>query len=192
MSDAVNGAATLHALGWDDRLAAALAADAPGLVPGRILAEERGMYSVASADGEHPASPSGRLRHDSELDPTAAWPAVGDWVGLEPLSGSNGAGDHRLVQRVLPRKSAVIRRAPGDRERTAQVLAANVDVVFVVTSANAEFNVRRLERYMSSRTVFAGIAVIFVLMAILYVNLSERLGGGIMAEVGLREPSPFG
>ena len=146
MSDA---SATLRALGWDDRLAAVLAAEAPGLVPGRILAEERGMYSVASADGEHPASPSGRLRHDSELDPTAVWPAVGDWVALEPLSGSNGTGEHRLVQRVLPRKTAVIRRAPGDRERTSQVLAANVDVVFVVTSVNAEFNVRRLERYMT-------------------------------------------
>jgi ribosome biogenesis GTPase len=50
---------------------------------------------------------------------------------------------------VLPRRTAVVRRAPGDRERSSQVLAANVDVVFVVTSVNAEFNVRRLERYMT-------------------------------------------
>jgi ribosome biogenesis GTPase len=147
--------AVLRGLGWDDRLAAALATEAPGLVPGRILAEERGLYSVASADGEHPASPSGRLRFDADLDPTAAWPAVGDWVALEPLAnGGNGgtgarAGEHRLVQRVLPRRTAVVRRAPGDRERPSQVLAANVDVVFVVTSVNAEFNVRRLERYMT-------------------------------------------
>lgn len=146
---------TLRALGWDDRLSALLAAEAPGLVPGRILAEERGLYSVASADGEHPASPSGRLRFDADLDPTAAWPAVGDWVALEPLAGgsngagSNGTGEHRLVQRVLQRRTAVIRRAPGDRERPSQVLAANVDVVFIVTSVNAEFNVRRLERYMT-------------------------------------------
>lgn len=153
---------TLRALGWDDRLAGLLAAQAPGLVPGRILAEERGLYSVASADGEHPASPSGRLRHDADLDPTAAWPAVGDWVALEPLAagsngskgsnvsnGSNGTGEHRLVQRVLPRRTAVIRRSPGDRRMPSQVLASNVDVVFVVTSVNAEFNVRRLERYMT-------------------------------------------
>jgi ribosome biogenesis GTPase len=155
----------LRGLGWDARLASLLAAEGASFVPGRILAEERGLYSVASADGEHPASPSGRLRHDSELDPTAAWPAVGDWVALEALaSGSNGAtfatdpgrgtdttggtGQHRLVQRVLPRRTAVVRRAPGDRERPSQVLAANVDVVFIVTSVNAEFNVRRLERYM--------------------------------------------
>jgi ribosome biogenesis GTPase len=143
-------AATLRALGWDDRLAASLAAEAPGLVAGRILAEERGLYSVASADGEHAASPSGRLRFDAELDPTAAWPAVGDWVALEPMApGAIGAGEHRQVQRVLPRRTAVVRRSPGDRGRPSQVLAANVDVVFVVTSANAEFNVRRLERYMT-------------------------------------------
>jgi ribosome biogenesis GTPase len=150
MSDPSTTAATLRALGWDDRLEALLRTDAPGLVPGRVLAEERGLYQVASADGEHAASPSGRLRHDAELDPSAAWPAVGDWVALEALAvGAGGDGAHRLVQRVLPRRTAVVRRAPGDRKQLAQVLAANVDVVFVVTSANAEFNVRRLERYMT-------------------------------------------
>ena len=150
MTDGISGDSELRALGWDERHAALLAAEWPGLVPGRILAEERGLYSVASADGEYPASPSGRLRHDADLDPAAAWPAVGDWVAMDPLAaGSNGSGEHRLVQRVLPRRTAVIRRAPGDRERPSQVLAANVDVVFIVTSVNAEFNVRRLERYMT-------------------------------------------
>jgi ribosome biogenesis GTPase len=135
---------SLAALGWDERFEALLASEAPGLTPGRILSEERGRYLVASASGDGPASPSGRLRHETELDPTAAWPAVGDWVALEPSSD----GEHR-IQRVLTRRSAVIRGAPGDRRLTTQVLAANVDVVFVVTSANAEFNVRRLERYLA-------------------------------------------
>jgi len=100
---------------------------------------------VASGTGESPATPSGRLRHDTELDPTAAWPAVGDWVGLDPGAG-NG---HRLIQHVLTRRTALVRRAPGDRERPSQVLAANVDVVFVVTSVNQDFNLRRLERYVT-------------------------------------------
>jgi ribosome biogenesis GTPase len=142
----------LHALGWDDRLAAHLATDAPGLHPARILSEERGQYVVASATGEGPASPSGRLRHDTELDPTAAWPTVGDWVALDPTAPgttADGVDGHRLIQRVLPRRTAVIRRSPGDRRLPSQVLAANVDVVFVVTSVNQEFNVRRLERYMT-------------------------------------------
>jgi ribosome biogenesis GTPase len=134
----------LDGLGWDERLATALATEAPGLVPARVLTEERGLYVVAGARGEGPASASGRLRHDAELDPTTTWPAVGDWVALEP-----GDGEHRLIQRVLPRRSAVVRRSPTDRRMPAQVLAANVDVVFVVTSMNADFNPRRLERYLA-------------------------------------------
>ncbi len=144
----------LRELGWDDRLATLLASEAPGLVPGRILSEERGQYLVASAAGDGPASASGRLRHDVELDPSATWPAVGDWVAMEPLGSGTGAvaagaDQHRLIQRVLPRRTAVIRRSPGDRRLPSQVLAANVDTVFVVTSMNADFNVRRLERYMT-------------------------------------------
>ena len=128
----------LPALGWNDRFAALLASEAPGLVPGRILSEERGEYLVASATGEGPASPSGRLRHDTELDPTAAWPAVGDWVALAPFTTDQVGDEHRLIQRVLPRHTAVIRQSPGDRRMPTQVLAANVDVVFVVTSVRSE------------------------------------------------------
>ena len=137
-------AGALAALGWSERLDAILAFEAPGLVPARVLTEERGLYLVAGALGEGPASPSGRLRHDAELDPTAAWPAVGDWVALEP-----GGVEHRLIQRVLPRRTAVVRRSPTDRRLPAQVLAANVEVAFVVTSMNADFNIRRLERYLA-------------------------------------------
>jgi ribosome biogenesis GTPase / thiamine phosphate phosphatase len=148
----VSEAEALRDLGWDERFATLLASEAPGLVPGRILSEERGQYLVASAAGEGPASPSGRLRHDTELDPTATWPAVGDWVALEPIpdrATTDGITEHRLIQRVIPRRTAVVRRAPGDRRLPSQVLAANVDTVFVVSSMNADFNVRRLERYMT-------------------------------------------
>ncbi len=153
----MNETEALRALGWDEPFATLLASEAPGLEPGRILSEERGSYLVATGAGEGPASPSGRLRHEIGLDPTAAWPSVGDWVAMDPLpeagNGTNGASaltaEHRLIQRVLPRRTAVIRRSPGDRRMPSQVLAANVDVVFLVTSVNAEFNVRRLERYLT-------------------------------------------
>lgn len=142
-------AETLRDLGWDERFEALLASEAPGLVPGRILSEERGQYLVATAAGEGPASASGRLRHDADLDPTAAWPAVGDWVALEPLAEGASVAGLRQIQRVLPRRTAVIRRSPVDRKAPSQVLASNVDTVFVVTSMNADFNIRRLERYMT-------------------------------------------
>jgi ribosome biogenesis GTPase / thiamine phosphate phosphatase len=159
---------TLAALGWDARLEAALAAEAAGLVPARVLTAERGLYLVAGSAGEGPASPSGRLRHDAELDPTAAWPAVGDWVALEP-----GDGEHRLIQRVLPRRSAVVRRSPTDRRLPAQVLAANVDVVFVVTSMNADFNLRRLERYLAVAWDSGGTPVVLLSKA----DLADDVAG---------------
>ena len=161
----------LPALGWNDRLAALLASEGPGLVPGRILSEERGEYLVASATGEGPASASGRLRHDTELDPTAAWPAVGDWVALAPFTTDQTGDEHRLIQRVLPRQTAVIRQSPGDRRMPTQVLAANVDVVFVVTSVNAEFNVRRLERYVTVAWESGAVPVVLLSKADLAADL---------------------
>lgn len=163
----------LRHLGWDERLATLLASEAPGLVPGRVLAEDRGQYLVVSADGEGPASPSGRLRHDTQLDPTAAWPAVGDWVALEPLAENGAASALRLIQRVLTRRTAVIRRSPGDRRIPSQVLATNVDVVFVVTSVNSEFSVRRLERYVAVAWESGAVPVVLLSKA----DLADDLAG---------------
>jgi len=92
-----------------------------------------------------PATLAGRLRREAELDPEAILPAVGDWVAL-----ADGAGGAGVVQAVLPRSSAIVRRAPSDHARPTQVLAANVDVAFVVQSMNRDFNVRRLERYLAT------------------------------------------
>jgi ribosome biogenesis GTPase len=135
----------LRSLGWDDRLTGLHAALVPDLEPGRILAEERGHYLVATARGELAGSASGKLRYAAETDSSIEWPAVGDWVGLEP---STDAGE-ALVHAVLPRRTAVVRRAPSDRGAPTQVLAANVDTVFIVSSLNGELNLRRLERYLA-------------------------------------------
>jgi ribosome biogenesis GTPase / thiamine phosphate phosphatase len=127
-------------LGWQTGHESAFATHAGnGHEPGRVVAEERGLVKVATADGEQSATLAGRLRHAAELDPAVELPVVGDWVAV--LDG--------VVHAVLPRRSAVIRRAPGDHARPTQVLAANVDVAFLVTSLNAEFNLRRLERYVA-------------------------------------------
>jgi ribosome biogenesis GTPase len=155
-------------LGWDDRFAAHLEAEAAGLEPGRVVAEDRGQYLVAWDGGEGPASPSGRLRHETTMDPTLAWPAVGDWAALEPAPSSQ----HRLIHHVLPRRTALIRRAPGDRGSQSQVLAANVDTVFVVTSANADFNLRRLERYLAVAWESGARPVILLSKADLAADLS--------------------
>lgn len=110
----------------------------PSLTAARVVAEHRGAHEVMTADGPRWSQTTGGLRHRarSRLD----LPAVGDWVAL----GRDGR-----IEAVLPRKSALVRKAAGQR-LDAQVIAANVDWIFVVTSANAEFNPRRIERYLSA------------------------------------------
>jgi ribosome biogenesis GTPase / thiamine phosphate phosphatase len=136
----------LTAWGWDPHLEAAFAGQATdGLEPGRVVIEDRGSYLVRTADGEVRASVSGRYRHDAEVDADLVFPAVGDWVAL----GGKPEDDHRLVRGVLPRRTSIVRRAPADHGTPEQVLAANVDTIFVMTSLNADLNPRRLERYLA-------------------------------------------
>jgi len=116
---------------------APLAADAGALrLPARVVTEHRGAYRVHDGTNERWASVTGRLRHEAEgpLDR----PAVGDWVVLE------GA----VISAVLPRRTAFVRRAAGEGKKP-QVVAANVDWVFLVSSLNRDFSPRRLERYLA-------------------------------------------
>lgn len=131
------------ALGWGDSLQQELErlrgdrADST-LRPARVVVEHRGAYQLIAEDGPCSAELTGRLRHQAldKLD----LPAVGDWVVLQ----SEGR-----IDAVLPRKSAFVRKAAGDRTEP-QVIAANIDRVFIVTSANTEFNPRRIERYIAA------------------------------------------
>ena len=104
----------LRGLGWTPELAENIE---PGLVPGRVAAAHRAAFDVWTEDGAVRSRLPGRALHDG-LDG-----AVGDWVGL-----SDG-----LIRAVLPRRSAIVRNAAG-LTTTAQTLAANVDVAFVVSS----------------------------------------------------------
>jgi len=133
---------TLDQLGWS----AAFAADhaphlAAGREPARILAEDRGSYVVRTATGERRASITGRFRHEAAGDPSA-FPAVGDWVAID------GGPDDGSIHAVLPRRTSIVRQASGKRT-AAQVVGANVDVVFIVVSLNLDLNMRRLERYLA-------------------------------------------
>jgi ribosome biogenesis GTPase len=132
----------LHEFGWSVVVEAGFRPHLEaGLHPARVLAEDRGSYVVQTAAGERRASVTGRFRFDAGDDP-AAYPAVGDWVAVEPRN------DGASVHAVLPRRTSVVRHAPG-KQTVAQVVAANVDVVFVVASLNADLNLRRLERYLA-------------------------------------------
>jgi ribosome biogenesis GTPase len=129
--------------GWSDLLARAFAPHArDGLVPGRIVVQHRDGYLVATTEGELRAKVAGRLLNETE---EMGLPAVGDWVGLSLNLEERTATIHA----VLPRRTAFIRRA-ADSARRPQVIAANIDVAFIVTSLNADLNPRRIERYLAA------------------------------------------
>jgi ribosome biogenesis GTPase / thiamine phosphate phosphatase len=134
---------TLDELGWDDRLSDEFAPHgAAGLIPGRVAVQHRGAWDVLTEPGELRCDVAGRLTH--EADSTADLPAVGDWVAVAARA-AEGAG---TIQAVLPRRSKFSRKTAWQAAEE-QVLAANVDVVFVVTSLNEDLNLRRLERYLT-------------------------------------------
>jgi len=129
--------------GWSAPLAEAFAPHArAGQTPGRVVVQQRGAYLVVTDQGELRAKPSGRLLHQAV---EAGHPAVGDWVALS----LNLAERTATIHAVLPRRTAFVRRA-ADSLQTPQVVAANIDVAFVVTSMNADLNPRRIERYLAA------------------------------------------
>jgi ribosome biogenesis GTPase / thiamine phosphate phosphatase len=136
------GTTELAAWGWDEDRAAEFTSLAEGgLWPARVIAQHRGLWLVVGETGESSASPTGRFRHQAD---EGDLPAVGDWVGCV---SSPHDGEAR-IDAVMSRRSTFQRRAAGSRPG-AQIMAANVDTLFVATSLNGDLNPRRLERYVA-------------------------------------------
>lgn len=133
----------LSDLGWNDYFEGQIGADEKGtLVPARVAEEGRGLYRVCTHGGEWLAELAGRLRY--EATERSHLPAVGDWVLVRAPAGDSRA----LIQRVLERRSRFSRKVAGSRVEE-QIVAANIDTVFLVSSLNREFNLRRIERYLT-------------------------------------------
>lgn len=117
-----------------------LAVTHPNLTLARVTTQERGQYGVVTETGDQPAVLAGKLLYTT--DDYAELPAVGDWVLL--------AGDDQMgvIQQVLPRTSLLVRKVAGSEQR-AQLIAANVDTVFICMALNEDYNLRRLERYLA-------------------------------------------
>ncbi len=133
----------LEDLGWSDRLATAFQPHSVGgLVPARVAVQHRGAYVLYSELGELRATVAGRLEHDAAG--AGDLPAVGDWVAVAPRVQERTA----TIQAVLPRHTKFSRKV-ALTAAAEQVLAANVDTVFLVTSLNEDLNLRRVERYLA-------------------------------------------
>ena len=137
---------TLEDLGWDDYFAAAFAPYAEqGLTPARVVAQ-KGLNQISTGTAEHYADLAGKLRHELQGPGKAAGhPAVGDWVAVRMPTGEGRASVHA----VLPRRSKFSRKTAGLRT-DEQVVAANVDILFLVSGLDGDFNPRRIERYLTA------------------------------------------
>lgn len=132
----------LTSLGWTARLAEAFAPhEVRGYSPARVSLEHTHIYRVLTPDGETLARVAGRLRHQAST--RADFPAVGDWVAIE----LDPQGSEARIRAILPRTSRFSRRAAGNPTEE-QIVAANIDTVFLVAGLDGDFNPRRLERYL--------------------------------------------
>ncbi len=126
-----------------------------GYFPGRIIVQNKTNFIVASSYGELTAELTGKFYFDHDFK--NEYPVVGDWVALRILHAENKG----FIDHVLSRKTKISRNAAGTKAEE-QIIAANVDTAFIMTSMNHDINIRRLERYMIVCTE-SGIEAVIVL-----------------------------
>ncbi len=131
--------------GWDAAWAEAFAPHAAaGLEPARVVVElRRHYYAVITARGELLAECTGKFHHEAKRDPDR-FPAVGDWVAVTPIAGAEGRAQ---LHALLPRRSRFSRQAAGG-EQSQQIIAANIDVVFLVSGLDRNYNPKRIQRFL--------------------------------------------
>lgn len=140
-----------------------------GLFLGRVSSQSKDLYKVITEKGELTAEISGKIRFNSET--LADYPAVGDFVMLDRTNDANGNG---IISHVLTRKSIFKRKAAGTAN-DVQIVAANIDTVFICMALNNDFNLRRLERYLSIGWDSGAIPVVVLTKSDLCQNLEARL-----------------
>ncbi len=149
----------------------------PELSLARVISQYRDLYKIATESGECLAEISGKFRYEAAV--VSQYPAVGDFVMADRTDGGSG---NAIIHRVLTRKSVFERTAAGSEHQT-QVIAANIDTVFICMSLNNDYNLSRLERYLSVAWNSRATPVIVLTKA----DLCEDLPG-VMAEIAAVAP----
>ena len=139
----------LEEWGWSPYFAEQFQAyQGQGYLPARVIRGEKNYFRLICAAGELTARFAGKLRH--RADGRADLPVVGDWVAVAPQPNQRG-----MIHALLERRTSFARNLPGrrkgrGRERVEQqVIAANVDLVLIVSGLDRDFNLRRIERYLT-------------------------------------------
>lgn len=130
----------LNTLGFNAFIKKHLECQPENTLVGRICSEHKSGYKLYSQKGELTATISGKFRNNCQTKEN--FPAVGDWVIFEQID------DKAIIQSILPRKSKFSRKVAG-KETQEQIIASNIDTAFIVCALNYDFNLRRIERYLS-------------------------------------------
>lgn len=143
--DSAMSAHPLAPYGWDSAWQDIFSTEiAIGLEPARVVVElRRHYYAVVTATGELLAECTGKYHHDAQREP-ALYPAVGDWVAVAPSPGAEGRAQ---LHALLPRRSRFSRQSAGG-EQSQQLIAANIDVVFLVSGLDRNYNPKRIQRFL--------------------------------------------
>lgn len=159
----------INMLGWNNSWQREFEENYQGDFCGRITEEHRGIYRVAAAKGIMLAKVSGKLGFYAEG--REDYPAVGDWVALDRDSDSSGEA---IIKGILKRKSSFSRKAAGGTSEE-QIIASNIDILFITMSLNQNYNLRRLERYISLAWDSGATPMVLLTKADLCEDLGERL-----------------
>jgi ribosome biogenesis GTPase len=173
----------LNRLGWNEHFEREFQPHRDkGLIPARVVTQQGSSY-VLICEGEYISGRvSGKFRYNAQIK--SHFPAVGDWVGVNVLSDYNEA----IIQVLFSRKSCFSRKVPisGGRKlkngiivggsMEDQVLAANIDIVFIVNGLDGNFNLRRIERYLTLAYNCGAMPVIILNKADLCTNVEESIG----------------
>lgn len=145
-----------------------LANEYKGLTVARVILQEKGLYRIVSEMGEKLGEISGKFRYVAKT--ISDYPAVGDFV----MTDWNEEGSNALIHSVLSRKSCFMRKAAGNGKHE-QIVASNIDIVFCCMALNNDFNLRRLERYLSIAWNSGAVPVIVLTKADLCRNPESRI-----------------
>lgn len=160
----------LTELGWDAAWEAAFAPHAEqGRVPARVAIEFNHIYRVAAASGDVQAEQAGRMRHRAAGRHELA--AVGDWVALRPSAD----GKTGTIEAILPRRTSFSRKVAGELTEE-QVVASNIDIVFLVMGLDGDYNPRRVERYLLLAFESGARPVVLLTKADLIDDVEARVG----------------
>lgn len=137
------------------------------LTVGRVTSQDKGLYKIVTENGEKKAEVSGKFRYNAAI--MSDYPAVGDFVMVDENQDGNA-----IIHQILTRKSVFIRKAAGTSHAN-QVVAANIDTVFICMALNNDFNLRRLERYIGVAWDSGATPVVILTKSDICHNLEHKL-----------------